>query len=76
MIFRALVKQPQLGFEFAQHLGTMLALALGFGGIEAQDILLVAGFQADRIGLQGPGIADFGCYRLSRSTVPFPWGPK
>ena len=23
-------------------------------------ILLVAGFQADRIGLQGPGIADFG----------------
>jgi hypothetical protein len=22
--------------------------------------LLVAGFQADRIGLQGPGIADFG----------------
>ena len=38
MIFRALVKQPQLGFEFAQHLGTMLALALGFGGIEAQDI--------------------------------------
>ena len=24
------------------------------------DVLLVAGFQADRIGLQGPGIADFG----------------
>ena len=23
-------------------------------------ILVVAGFQADRIGLQGPGIADFG----------------
>ena len=39
-------------------------------------LLLVAGFQADRIGLQGPGIADFGCYRLSRSTVPFSWGPK
>src|SRR5277367_6828655 len=27
--------------------------------------LLVAGFQTDRIRLQGPGIADFGCYRLS-----------
>jgi hypothetical protein len=38
--------------------------------------LLVAGFQADRIGLQGPGIADFGCYRLSRSTVPFSLGAK
>jgi hypothetical protein len=24
------------------------------------ELLLVAGFQADRIGLQGPGIADFG----------------
>src|ERR1700745_709490 len=29
-------------------------------GIELRGILLVAGFQADRIGLQGPGIADFG----------------
>ena len=28
-------------------------------------MLLVAGFQTDRIRLQGPGIADFGCYRLS-----------
>jgi hypothetical protein len=26
----------------------------------AWDYLLVAGFQTDRIGLQGPGIADFG----------------
>ena len=29
------------------------------------DVLLVAGFQTDGIRLQGPGIADFGCYRLS-----------
>ena len=31
----------------------------------ADDLLLVAGFQTDGIRLQGPGIADFGRYRLS-----------
>jgi transposase len=38
--------------------------------------LLVAGFRGDWIRLQGLGIAAFGFYRLSRSTVPFPGGPK
>ena len=32
----------------------------GFGVARSSFYLLVAGFQADRIGLQGPGIADFG----------------
>src|ERR1700739_4378605 len=57
MIFRALVKQPQLGFEFGQHLGTMLALALGFGRIEAQHIAFApfAGADPDLLDLQVVG---------------------